>query len=359
MSKYRTAESVSPGHPDKLCDQISDAVLDAYLKEDPKSRVAIETVGSHGKVFVTGEVTSKGIVEIEPIIKRLAGEVEAEVRIVKQSPEIAGGVDTGGAGDQGIMVGYATNETPELLPLEVVLSRRLNQHLYEKWPYDGKTQVTLSDRKIDSVVASFQNAPKVKLEKEVKNWLEKHSNQELSHLDEIRGSEETRYEPYKAYGEYRGDDADKEVRQKRKFYTLHVNPAGDWSQGGFDADAGLTGRKLIVDNYGPRVPIGGGCFSGKDPSKVDRSAAYMARKIALDYLKKYDANEVHCSLAYAIGYHEPLEASVTIDGKEEVVKGYDLTPNGIIEFLNLRRPIYEGTARYGHFGHSEFPWEKE
>jgi len=140
-------------------------------------------------------------------------------------------------------------------------------------------------------------------------------------------------------------------------FKLHANPAGDWYQGGFDADAGLTGRKLVVDNYGPRIPIGGGCFSGKDPSKVDRSAAYIARKIALDYLKARNAKEVFCHLAYAIGYDQPLEASVTIDGKQENVEGYDLSPKGIITTLDLKRPIYEATARYGHFGHSEFPWE--
>ncbi len=139
---------------------------------------------------------------------------------------------------------------------------------------------------------------------------------------------------------------------------IHANPAGDWQKGGFDADAGLTGRKLVVDNYGPRIPIGGGCFSGKDPSKVDRSAAYMARKIALDYLKQHDAHEVFCHLAYAIGYDQPLEASVTIDGVQKNIDGYDVSPNGIIKTLELRRPIYEATARYGHFGHSDFPWEK-
>ncbi len=319
---YRTAESVSPRHPDKLCDQISDAVLDAYLKQDPKSRVAVEVVGGHGKVFVVGEVTSNAKVEIEPIVKRLAGDVEVEVRLVEQSPEIASGVDTGGAGDQGIMVGYACSETSEFLPLETVLSRKLNEFLFKKFPFDGKTQVTLRGDVVEAVVSSFQNAPKAQLEDAVKNWLQAESNAEISPA-----------------------------------VKLHINPAGDWNQGGFDADTGLTGRKLVVDNYGPRIPIGGGCFSGKDPSKVDRSAAYMARKIAVDYLKKHKAEEVFCYLAYAIGYAEPLEATVVIDGKQEVVEGYDLTPNGIIKFLDLRRPIFEATARYGHFGHPEFAWE--
>lgn len=323
MTTFKTAESVSTGHPDKLCDQISDAILDAYLSGDPKSRVAVETVGGHGKVFITGEVTSVEHPEIEPIVHRIAGDIEVEVRLIKQSPEIAAGVDAGGAGDQGIMVGYACDDTPELLPREVVLSRNLNQFLYKKWPYDGKTQITLHDNQIVSVVASFQNAPGKELEAAVRDWLS-HLSSTISYLPSI---------------------------------ALHINPAGDWHQGGFDADAGLTGRKLVVDNYGPRIAIGGGCFSGKDPSKVDRSAAYMARKIARDYLKKHGAHEVYCHLAYAIGYDQPLEATVTIDGHEEPVEGYDLTPNGIIAALDLRRPMYEPTARYGHFGHADFPWE--
>lgn len=323
MTTYKTAESVSPKHPDKLCDQISDAILDAYLSGDSASRVAVEVVGGHGKVFITGEVTSSSHPEIAPIVQRIAGDVELTVHLVKQSPEIAQGVDTGGAGDQGIMVGYATAETPELLPLEVVLSRSLNQHLYEQWPYDGKTQVTLRDGVITSIVASFQNAPGEALTEKVTAWLNLQT-------ETIRS----------------GNPA------------LHINPAGDWNQGGFDADAGLTGRKLVVDNYGPSIPIGGGCFSGKDPSKVDRSAAYIARKIARDYLQKRGAREVYCHLAYAIGYDQPLEATVTIDGVQETVEGYDLTPRGIVELLDLRRPIYEQTARYGHFGHAEFSWEQ-
>lgn len=323
MTLYRTAESVSPQHPDKLCDQISDAILDAYLTNDPNARVAVETVGGHGKVFITGEVTSTSHPEIEPIVQRLAGDVDITVHLAKQSTEIARGVDTGGAGDQGIMVGYACNETPEHLPLEVVLSRKLNQYLYETWPYDGKTQVTLKDGKITAIVASFQNSARNDLSEKVLQW--------------------QKDEPLT--GELSPD------------FRLHVNPTGDWYQGGFDADAGLTGRKLVVDNYGPHIPIGGGCFSGKDPSKVDRSAAYMARKIALDYLKQREATEVFCHLAYAIGFDQPLEASVTIDGKQETVEGYDLSPNGIIKTLDLKQPIYESTARYGHFGHSDFPWE--
>ena len=311
---YRTAESVSPKHPDKLCDQISDAILDAYLAQDKDARVAAETCGGHGVVFVTGEITSTAKdIDIEKIVHRIAGDdIEVHTKIVKQSPEIAQGVDTGGAGDQGIMIGYATDETEELLPREVVLSRHLNEFIYEKHPYDGKTQITIApDGTIDSIVASFQNVPKEELEKLVREFIQ---------TENLSGKLE-----------------------------LHLNPAGDWSRGGFDADTGLTGRKLIVDNYGPRIPIGGGCYSGKDPSKVDRSAAYMARKIATDYLRSRNAHEVLVRLAYAIGYEQPLEKTVVIDGKPEEIKGYDLTPN-------LKRPIYEQTARYGHYGHS-FPWD--
>lgn len=324
MPKFRTAESVSPKHPDKICDQISDALLDAHLAQDPDARVAIDVAGGHGTVFVTGEVTSKATnINVAEIVRRIAGDVEVIEHVFAQSPEIAQGVDTGGAGDQGIMVGYATNETTELLPLEVVLSRQLNQYIYEKWDYDGKTQITLTDDEIVSAVASFQNAPKNKLQERVESWLEQQS------LAKVAAGVE-----------------------------LHINPAGDWQQGGFDADAGLTGRKLIVDNYGPRVPIGGGAFSGKDPSKVDRSAAYAARKVAIDYLKKENAKEVFVYLAYAIGHDQPLEATVVVDGREERVEGYDLSPGGIIKLLNLKRPVYEPTARYGHFGHPEFSWEQ-
>lgn len=318
---YRTAESVSPKHPDKLCDQISDAILDAYFEQDPNARVAAEACGGHGVVFVTGEITSTADVDIPAIVKRIAGDdIEVHTKVVKQSPEIAQGVDTGGAGDQGIMIGYACDETPELLPREVVLARRLNQFIYEKHPYDGKTQITIApDDTIDSIVASFQNVPHSELEALVREFVAKNS---------LTGKLE-----------------------------LHINPAGDWNQGGFDADTGLTGRKLIVDNYGPRVAIGGGCYSGKDPSKVDRSAAYMARCIAVDYLRKRKAHEVLVRLAYAIGYAEPLEKTVIIDGKAEEIEGYDLTPNGIIKFLDLKRPIYEATARYGHYGEG-FDWDK-
>lgn len=317
---YRTAESVSPKHPDKIADQISDAILDAHLAEDPFSRVAVDVAGGHGKLFVTGEVTSRAVnVDVAGIVRRHAGDIELINNLAPQSLEIAHGVDTGGAGDQGIITGYATSETAELLPREVVLSRSLNQYLYAIWPFDGKTQITLHGEKIAGVVASFQHAPTVKLRQAVDVWL----------------------------ADYK---LDKAIR-------IHVNPSGDWQVGGYDADAGLTGRKLAVDNYGPRIAVGGGAFSGKDATKVDRSAAYAARRIAVDYLRARGAREVSVRLAYAIGVAEPLEQTVIIDGVSEVITGYDLTPRGIIESLNLRRPIYEQTARYGHFGHG-FDWEK-
>lgn len=319
---YRTAESVSPKHPDKLCDRISDAILDAYLAKDPEARVAAETCGGHDVVFVTGEITSTAEVDIPAIVKKIAGEnLEVHTKIVKQSPEIAQGVDTGGAGDQGIMVGYACDDTPELLPREVVLARRLNQFIYQKHPYDGKTQITLAPNgEVESIVASFQNVSSKILKQLVEEFIKKY---------QLTGKLE-----------------------------LHLNPAGDWNQGGFDADTGLTGRKLIVDNYGPGVAIGGGCYSGKDPSKVDRSAAYMARRVAVDYLRQRHAHEVIVRLAYAIGKAEPLEKTVIIDGKPEEITGYDLTPRGIIKYLDLKRPIYAKTAEYGHFGEG-FDWDKQ
>lgn len=327
-SSYRTAESVSPGHPDKICDQISDAILDAYLSEDPHARVAVEACGGHGKVFLTGEVTSTARVDVAPIVARLAGDVELIEYIVTQSPEIARGVDTGGAGDQGIMVGYACDETPEMIPLETTLARSLNEYLYGKWPYDGKTQVTLYGGEIHSIVASFQNALHDELEQAVKDWAR---TQDYASKCFVKG--------------------------RNNNPILHINPAGDWSVGGFEADAGLTGRKLIIDNYGPRIPIGGGAFSGKDATKVDRSAAYMARRIAVDYLRRFQAHEVFVYLAYAIGHDQPLEATAIVDGAEKRVEDYDLSPRGIIAALSLTSPQFEQTARYGHFGHG-FKWDK-
>ena len=313
----KTAECVSPGHPDKVCDRISDAVLDAYLTQDPNSRVAIESVGSHGKIFVTGEVTSiaKDVDICEIVDQIVDGKYDISVHVVEQSPEIARGVDADGAGDQGIMTGYATRETATYMPKEYELARNLCQQVYSVYPYDGKTQVTLDeDGTIFSIVCSFQNAPR---------------NALLELVEEV-------------------------IPNAKEY---HINPAGDWTQGGFDADAGLTGRKIIVDNYGPEVAVGGGAFSGKDPSKVDRSGAYMARRIAVDYLEnKPEANIVLVKLAYAIGHPEALMAVAIVDGVPEDVKGYDLTPKGIRSFLQLDQPIYGETAEWGHFGRG-FSWK--
>jgi S-adenosylmethionine synthetase len=313
----RTAEIVTPRHPDKICDRISDAILDACLKQDPDSRVAIETMGGHGIITVTGELTTKAFVDIPAVVKKVYGrDIGVQTNIVTQSPEISQGVDTGGAGDQGIMIGYACNDNEEMVPQEYYLARKLAQRIYEEYPFDGKTQVTLLDGGKARVVASFQNTSTEKLEDLCTRFF-KVLNIEIK--------------------------------------SLHCNPAGDWSLGGFDADAGLTGRKLAVDNYGPRVPLGGGAFSGKDATKVDRSAAYMARRIAVDYLKEFKAKEVLVRLAYAIGYDEPLEATAIVDGSTTVIRGYDLSPKGIIKFLDLNKPIFSKTAEWGHMGNN-FKW---
>jgi len=319
----RTAECVSPMHPDKMCDRISDALLDLHLRHDPYSRVAIETAGGNKLVYVTGEVTSEYKVtqiEIEEVVKEVTKDdtIGVIININQQSPEIAQGVDEGGAGDQGIMTGYACRENEQLLPQEYFLARELNKFIFEKFPFDGKTQITL-DRNRVRVVASFQNAPKVELYELVTEF-------------------------FKSYPQYTLEE-------------IHINPAGDWTIGGFTADAGLTGRKLAVDNYGPRIPIGGGAFSGKDATKVDRSAAYMARRIAVDLLLLYPKHkEVFVQLAYAIGYDEPLQATAVIDGDEVPITGYDLSPSGIIDFLKLREPIFSETAQFGHMG-AGFNWK--
>lgn len=325
----KTAECVTPKHPDKMCDQISDAILDWYLKQDENSRVAVEVLGGHGKVFICGEVTSLATPiyksAVEGIVRDITGkELEVEVRIVSQSPEIANGVDTGGAGDQGIMTGYACDDNKEMIPQEYFLARDLCKYIYAKYPYDGKTQITLNENsEIVTIVASFQNV----------------SNKQL--LDMIH-----------AWVDGRNIVAE---------CNYFANPAGDWNQGGFDADTGLTGRKLMVDNYGPQVAIGGGCFSGKDSTKVDRSGAYMARKLAVEILKSVNAKEVLVKLAYAIGVAQPVMVSAEVNG--EVVdfsvslSKYDLTPAGIIKALDLKKPQFEKTAQWGHFGNG-FKWDQ-
>jgi len=319
----RTAECVSPMHPDKMCDRISDTLLDLHLQQDPNSRVAIETCGGNGLVYVTGEVTSEYKITDEEIIDVVTDIttddfIKVIINLNSQSPEIANGVDTGGAGDQGIMIGYACRDNKQYLPQEYFLSRELNKFVFDKYPYDGKTQVTMNGNSL-RVVCSFQNAPGKELHKLVMEY----------------------FEDYPQY----------------HIESLHCNPAGDWNIGGFTADAGLTGRKLAVDNYGPRVPLGGGAFSGKDSTKVDRSAAYMGRRIAVDILEQRpEVEEVMVQLAYAIGYDEPLQATAIVDGKHEFIKGYDLSPKGIIDFLELRKPIFSNTAAFGHMG-AGFNWK--
>ena len=315
----RTAEFVSPGHPDKICDRISDKILDTCLEQDPESRVAIETTGGHGLVHLTGEITTNAELDYESIVKEVSGIDKVTHNVVKQSNEIARGVDVGGAGDQGIMVGYACDENDEYVPQEYRLARSLCRYIYEKFSYDGKTQITTDKYKnITHIVASFQNVSKEELEQLVVEWLD-----------------------YKVDG-----------------ITIHCNPAGDWTQGGFDADAGLTGRKLVVDNYGPRVPIGGGAYSGKDPSKVDRSAAYMARHIAVKELKKQGLRECWVYLSYAIGEKEPLQSTAT-DGKRiwDISDRYPVYPNEIIDYLELKKPIYYETSQWGAYGNG-FRWDK-
>ena len=323
----RTAEFVSPKHPDKLCDRISDAIVDEHLKNDPLSRCAIETCGGHSKVFITGELTSTYKItdeRVREIVKEISDVDDVIVHLVKQSPEIAQGVDSGGAGDQGIMIGYACRENDDLVPQEYYMARELNRFIYEKHPYDGKTQVTING--IDLyVVCSFQNAPA----EELTYWCRKFF--------------------HKRFKEY-------------NLVQLLCNPAGDWKIGGFEADAGVTGRKLAIDNYGPRVPIGGGALSGKDSTKVDRSGTYMARRIAVDLLEgNPKINEVQVELSYAIGYKQPIQATAIMDGTEYIINEiseweYDLSPQGIIDFLELRNPIYSETAMWGHMG-NKFNWK--
>ena len=317
----KTCEFVSPGHPDKICDFIADSILDAYLAGDIESRVAIEVMGGHNLITINGEVTSKAKPNLEEVVKNIVGKnYKIIINIAKQSEEIAHGVDIGGAGDQGIMKGYATSETKEYLPLEYTLARNLCQKIYEIYPYDGKVQVTIEGDRVRTVVASFQNTKSAELLELVKKIIK----------------------------------ADEYL----------INSAGEWHKGGFDADAGLSGRKLIVDNYGPEIPIGGGSFSGKDYTKVDRSGAYMARRIAVELLEKRGAKEVYTKLAYAIGKPEPVMAVAVIvypgqqggDVVEEQITGYDLSPKGIRQYLKLDKVKYAETSIWGHYGRG-FEWK--
>jgi len=313
MQNIKTCEFVSPKHPDKMCDFIADSLLDEFLDQDPKSRVAIEILGGHKNVTVSGEVTSNANVDIIAVIKQILGDdYTINVYVSQQSPFIAQGVNPGGAGDQGIMIGYATAETSNFMPQEYELVRNLCKKIYEKYPFDGKTQVTIENGNVKTVIASFQNTRTPELEVLAHSII----------------------------------DADEYL----------INPAGEWTLGGFDADSGLSGRKIVIDNYGPETGIGGGSFSGKDYTKVDRSGAYMARRIAVDLLQKHGASKVRVKLAYAIGKIAPVMAVASVDGKIERITGYDLSPRGIYEFLGLDKVKFSETAVWGHFGR-EFSWK--
>jgi S-adenosylmethionine synthetase len=361
-----TSESVTEGHPDKIADQISDAILDACLEQDSYSRVACETLTATGLVVIAGEITTRAYVDFQTLVRGVVASIGYDnalygfdsntcaviSSINKQSGDIAMGVDTGGAGDQGMMFGYATNETEELMPAPISFAHKLARRLTEvrkngKLSYlrpDGKSQVTVeydeqgNPIRIDAVVISTQHAETIGIE-DLRADILKHVIQAV--LPEKLLDENTKY---------------------------HINPTGRFVIGGPMGDTGLTGRKIIVDTYGGMGRHGGGAFSGKDPTKVDRSAAYMARYIAKNIVAAGLADRCEVQLAYAIGVAEPV--SVLVDtfgtGKLESTKlqelvraNFHLTPKGIIESLDLRRPIYRKTAAYGHFGRTEngFPWE--
>jgi S-adenosylmethionine synthetase len=360
-----TSESVTEGHPDKVADQISDAVLDEVLRQDPTGRVACETTVTTGMVFLAGEISTKAYVDFPGVVRRVVQEIgytDASFgfdyktcavlsAIDPQSPDIAQGVDTGGAGDQGLMFGFACQETPELMPLPIALAHRLTNRLAKarksgELPWlrpDGKSQVTVEYEgnrpvRVHTVVISTQHAP------EVEN-------------DEIR--REVIEKVIKA-------EVPAELLDERTIY--HINPTGRFVIGGPQGDCGLTGRKIIVDTYGGYGRHGGGAFSGKDPTKVDRSACYMARHVAKNLVAAGVAERVEVQLAYAIGVVEPVSVRVDSFGTgvigdrqmERLVREhFPLSPGGIIQDLGLRRPIYQQTAAYGHFGRNEkdFPWE--
>ncbi len=359
-----TSESVTEGHPDKISDQVSDAILDAILAEDPTGRVACETLVTTGLAVVAGEITTTATVDFQKVIRDTINDIgyndagfgyDCNTMSVlnalgTQSPDIAQGVDTGGAGDQGLMFGFACNETPELMPMPIQMAHELTLKLSEvrkndELPYlrpDGKSQVSIEYRdgkpfRVEAVVISSQHSDHV-------------SNEQI-----------------------RSDIMEKVIRPVIPAELLdentkyHINPTGRFVVGGPMGDAGLTGRKIIVDTYGGYAPHGGGAFSGKDPTKVDRSAAYMARYIAKNIVAAGIADKCTVQLAYAIGVAEPV--SVLIDTHETgqipedelskiVRENFKLTPAGIIETLDLRKPIYRDTAAYGHFGRNGFSWEK-
>ncbi|HAF08298.1 MAG: S-adenosylmethionine synthase [candidate division TA06 bacterium 32_111] len=365
MKRFLTSESVAEGHPDKLCDIISDSLLDSILEQDPNGRVAAETMAATGMIIITGEVTTTCYVDTQKLVRNVVKEVgytdpdygldyqtcAVVTSIQEQSPDIALGVNVGGAGDQGMMFGYATDETPELMPMTISYAHKLIKKVAELRKFgeikylrpDGKSQVTVEyvdgiPKRIDAIVLSVQHDPDVDQKKIKEDMVEKVINEVI------------------------------DSKLKDSNTKLFVNPTGRFVVGGPLADTGLTGRKIIVDTYGGMAKHGGGCFSGKDPSKVDRSAAYMCRYIAKNLVAAGVAKKVEIQVAYAIGVAEPV--SIAVDtfntskyDDEKIVKVvreiFDLTPGGIIEQLKLRRPIYKKTASYGHFGREEegFTWE--
>ncbi len=369
--RFVSSESVTEGHPDKVCDQISDAVLDEIMKKDPAGRVACETFITRGMVVVGGEITTKTYVDVDGLARRVIREIGytdnkygfnyetcAVINVIgRQSPDIAQGVDTGGAGDQGLMVGYASDETPELMPLPLQLAQRLSMRLTEVrkkgiLPYlgpDGKTQVTVEyddgePTRIETIVVSSQHTEEI-LDKSGHQITEK-SRREII---------EAVITPI----------IDKKMMDKNT--KIYINPTGKFVVGGPQSDTGVTGRKIIVDTYGGVAPHGGGAFSGKDPTKVDRSAAYMARYIAKNIVAAKLAREVTVQLAYAIGVAEPVGLYVDSHGTGKIAdeklaqivrSSFDLTPRGIIHALKLRAPVFRKTAAYGHFGRPGFAWEK-
>ncbi len=368
MSYFFTSESVAEGHPDKVCDQISDAILDAILRQDKKGRVACETLVTTGLVFVAGEITTTAYIEIPDIVReviRNIGYTKADYRfdadscsvissIHNQSPDIAQGVNTGGAGDQGMMFGYATGETPEYMPMPIMFAHKLVKRLadvrkkhLDLMPYlrpDAKSQVTVEYHgrrpvRVQTIVVSTQHDHGV-AQKRIRADVIEHIIEAVipGHLLDKRTA-------------------------------IHVNPTGKFEIGGPHGDSGLTGRKIIVDTYGGRAPHGGGAFSGKDPSKVDRSAAYAARHVAKNMVAAGLADECLLEVAYAIGVSEPVSIHVNTYGTGRIPdselikiirKEIDMTPRGIIRRLDLLRPIYRKTATYGHFGRNDkdFTWEK-